>query len=66
MYSLGFDTIPVGWKLIFVLFDSSIFSVGSGTFIFRFISLIVGLLGLLMFESSLGIVSAAISSLVQT
>ena len=49
-----------------VLIDSSIFSVGSGIFIFRFISLIVGLLGLLMFESSLGIVSAAISSLVQT
>ena len=66
MYSPGFDTIPVGWKLSFVLFDSSIFSVGSGLFGFIFICKIFGLSGLLTFESSLGFVSAAISSLVQT
>ena len=66
MYSPGFDTILVGWKLSFVLFDPSIFSVGSGLFGFIFTSLIVGFSGLFMFESSLGVVSAAISSLVQT
>jgi len=59
---LRFDTIPVGWKLILVLFGFGASSVGSGLSGLIFISFL-GLFGILASESSPGFVSASLSSI---